>query len=81
MADKLFIRATESGEIHTWGAEIPDAIEIVASKIPLDWYVHSTGKYLWDGTKLVVRSGWTEPVLDPTVSISAVPETPVEPEA
>ena len=83
MADKLFIRADDSGEIHTWGAELPDAIEIASSAIPADWYKYSHAKYRWNGTALVVRAGWVVPVIDDTVSIpsrTTDPETPADPE-
>ena len=78
MADKLFIRVDDSGEIHTWGAELPDAIEIAPSAIPADWYKYSHGKYRWNGTALVARVGWVAPVLEPEVP--AEPETPADPE-
>ncbi len=58
MADKLFIRPDESGEIVSWGAELPDAIEIAAGSIPSDFYKYSVGKYRWNGTALVARAGW-----------------------
>ena len=69
MTDKLFIRPDESGEIVSWGAELPDAIEIAPANIPSDFYKYSVGKYVWSGTALVARAGWVAPVIDETVSI------------
>ncbi len=83
MAEKLFIRPDESGEIVSWGAELPDAIEIAAADIPSDFYKYSVGKYRWSGTALVARAGWVVPVIDETVSIpSRTPdeEVPADPE-
>lgn len=80
MADKLFIRADDSGEIHTWGAELPDAIEIASSAIPADWYKYSHAKYRWSGTALVARAGWVAPVIDETVSIPVKTEESPDPE-
>lgn len=76
MLDKLFIRPDESGEIVSWGAELPDAIEITPANIPSDFYKYSVGKYRWSGTALVARAGWVAPVVDDTVSIPVkTPET------
>jgi hypothetical protein len=83
MADKLFIRPDESGEIVSWGADMPDAIEIATADIPSDFYKYSAGKYRWNGAALVVRSGWVVPVIDETVSIpvrTPDEETPADPE-
>ena len=80
MADKLFIRPDESGEIVSWGAELPDAIEIAPANIPSDFYKYSVGKYRWNGTALVARAGWVAPVIDETVSISVKTEESPDPE-
>jgi hypothetical protein len=85
MADKLFIRPDESGEIVSWGAELPDAIEIAPANIPSDFYKYSSAKYRWSGTALVARAGWVAPVVDETISTPVktaenYPETPADPE-
>jgi len=69
MTARLFIRPDENGEIVTWGADMPDAIEIATGDIPSDFYKYSSGKYLWSGTALVARTGWIAPVYDDTVGI------------
>ena len=85
MAARLFIRPDENGEIVTWGADMPDAIEIVTADIPSDFYKYSVGKYRWSGTALVARAGWVAPVIDETTSIPVktpenYPATPADPE-
>lgn len=80
MADKLFIRPDESGEIVSWGAELSDAIEIAAANIPSDFYKYSVGKYRWNGTGLVARAGWVAPVVDDTVSVPVKTEDNFHPE-
>jgi hypothetical protein len=83
MTAKLFIRANENGEIVTWGADMPDAIEIASANIPSDWGKYADGKYVWNGSALVARSGWVVPVIDDTVSIpvrTPDAEVPADPE-
>jgi hypothetical protein len=80
MADKLFIRPDENGEIVSWGAELPDAIEIAASSIPSDFQKYSVAKYRWNGTALVARAGWVAPVIDDTVSVPVKTEDNFQPE-
>jgi len=68
---KLLIRYNQSGEIITWGEEFPDGLEIPAADIPSDWDAFGSSKYKYDGTALVVREGWVDPVPDPIVEPEA----------
>jgi hypothetical protein len=77
MAKRLFIRTNEANEIIVWGEDMPAAIEIAANAIPSDWFQYSTGKYVWDGERLVAKIGWTPPV-EPEPEPE--PETPADPE-
>jgi hypothetical protein len=69
---KLLVFANAEGEITTWGEEFAGGVEIPQAEIPSDWEIFRTAKYLFDGTALVVRAGWVDPVIEP--------ETPAEPE-
>jgi hypothetical protein len=75
---KLLVARDEHNEITTWGEEFAGGTEIPAAEIPTDWEIFRTAKYLFDGTSLVVRDGWVDPVIEPEVP--AEPETPADPE-
>jgi hypothetical protein len=77
----MYIRFDESGNITTWGdAELPGAT-LVASP-PADFRTHGFQKYRWDGSKLVIRADYVEPVFAPEeeAEVPAEPETPADPE-
>jgi hypothetical protein len=82
MSRKLFVRAKENGEIITYGEELTNATEI--KEIPADWSYFQTMKYVFDGTALVVRAGWVDPVISDEPEVPAEPEpepeTPADPE-
>jgi hypothetical protein len=75
---KLLIATNADGEIITWGEEFPGGTEIPAAEIPSDWEIFRTAKYLFDGTALVVRAGWVDPVI--SEEPEPEPETPADPE-
>jgi len=77
---KLLISANHEGEILTWGEEFAGGVEIPAAEIPSDWEIFRTAKYLFDGTALVVRAGWVDPVIPEEPEIPAEPEPEPEPE-
>jgi hypothetical protein len=58
-AQKMRFLFHENGDVMTWGEEMPDGVELT---LPADWYVHGSGKYVYNGTDLVVRDGWVDPV-------------------
>ena len=62
---KLLVSANAEGDIVTWGEEFQGGVEIPQAEIPSDWEIFRTGKYLFDGTALVVRAGWVDPVAEP----------------
>lgn len=75
----MYIRFDENGNITTWGdAELP-AATLVASP-PADFRTLGFQKYRWDGSKLVVRADFVEPVFAPEPESEAEPEVPAEPE-
>jgi hypothetical protein len=77
---KLLVSANAEGEITTWGEEFAGGVEIPAAEIPSDWEIFRTAKYLFDGTALVVRAGWVDPVISDEPEVPAEPETPADPE-
>ena len=77
---KLLVSANAEGEITTWGEEFAGGVEIPSAEIPSDWEIFRTGKYLFDGSALVVRAGWVDPVLSEEPEAEPEPETPAEPE-
>lgn len=68
MANRFLIRADENGNIMTWGEDFDGGIEIPKEAIPLDWSVYSVAKYIYDGSGLVVRPGWSDPTPEPSGS-------------
>lgn len=79
---KLLVSANHEGEILTWGEEFQGGVEIPQEEIPSDWEIFRTTKYLFDGTSLVVRDGWVDPVIseEPEVLTEPEPATPADPE-
>ena len=77
---KLLVSANAEGEITTWGEEFAGGVEIPAAAIPSDWEIFRTAKYLFDGTALVVRAGWVDPVISDEPEVPTEPETPADPE-
>jgi len=77
---KLLVARDEQNEITTWGEEFAGGTEIPAAEIPSDWEIFRTAKYLFDGTALVVRAGWVDPVISEEPEVPKEPETPAEPE-
>jgi hypothetical protein len=68
----MYIRFDDNGNITTWGdADLPDTT-FVASP-PADFRTHGFQKYRWNGSALVVRADYVEPVFAPE------PETPADP--
>jgi hypothetical protein len=77
---KLLVSANAEGEIITWGEEFQGGVEIPQAEIPSDWEIFRTTKYLFDGTALVVRAGWVDPVISDEPEVPAEPESEPEPE-
>lgn len=79
MPIKLWLRANESNEITTWGYE--PLVASTEASAPDDFYTYGPAKYLWDGSKFVVRSGWSDPLPESEIpEVPAEPETPADPE-
>lgn len=75
----MFIRFDENGNITTWGeVELAGTTEV--ANPPADFRQLGFQKYRWDGTKLVVRADFVEPVFAPEPEVPAEPETPADPE-
>lgn len=70
MPIKIWVRSDENHELTTWGYE--SLVDSAEANAPDDFATYGPAKYLWDGAKFVVRSGWTDPV--------AEPEAPADPE-
>ena len=77
---KLLVARNEHNEITTWGEEFAGGTEIPQAEIPSDWEIFRTAKYLFDGSALVVRAGWVDPVISAAPEGPAAPETPADPE-
>ena len=77
---KLLVARNEHNEITTWGEEFAGGVEIPSAAIPSDWEIFRTAKYLFDGTALVVRAGWVDPVISDEPEVPAEPETPADPD-
>jgi hypothetical protein len=77
---KLLVSANAEGEITTWGEEFAGGVEIPQAEIPSDWEIFRTAKYLFDGTALVVRAGWVDPVISEEPEVPTEPEVPADPE-
>ena len=77
---KLLVARNEHNEITTWGEEFAGGTEIPQAEIPSDWEIFRTAKYLFDGSALVVRAGWVDPVISAAPEVPAAPETPADPE-
>jgi hypothetical protein len=77
---KLLVSANAESEIITWGEEFAGGVEIPQAEIPSDWEIFRTAKYLFDGTALVVRAGWVDPVISDEPEVPAEPESEPEPE-
>jgi hypothetical protein len=77
---KLLVSANAEGEIITWGEEFQGGVEIPQAEIPSDWEIFRTTKYLFDGSALVVRAGWVDPVISEEPEPQPEPETPADPE-
>lgn len=76
MSVKLWLRANESNEIITWGYE--PLVTSTEASAPDDYLTYGPAKYLWDGSKFVVRAGWSDPLPEPEVPTE--PEAPADPE-
>ena len=75
----MYIRFDESGNITTWG-EVELAGATLVANPPADFRTHAFQKYRWDGSKLVIRADYVEPVFAPEPEVPVEPETPAEPE-
>jgi len=75
----MYIRFDENGNITTWG-EVELAETTLVANPPADFRTHAFQKYRWDGSKLVIRGDYVEPVLASEPEPEAEPETPADPE-
>lgn len=76
----LYFRFAEDGSIISYGIELPDAVFIAASDLPADIMSYTHQKFVWNGSALVVRAGWVDPVISEEPEVPAEPETPADPE-
>lgn len=76
--DGLYFRWDDHGKLVTYGIDLPDAQFIAYGDLPEDIHQYTLAKFVWNGSAIVVRDGWVDPVIEPEAPTE--PETPADPE-